>query len=185
MLHQRSEPPGADEAGSTVLGQHGDWKWTSGFDSIRSMKKIVAFILPVSPEGAGTKPPIAAAANGPSNGDTERERILADGGMKVEATVSDERAQRIVASMLEQTEEGDDESNLERLLEKEIPIAGPEAQDLFKRIVIGVERELIGRVYSECNHVKTRAAARLGIDRNTLHKKLRQHHLADDEISDS
>ena len=144
--------------------------------SVEPMKRIVAFIMPVSTEVGAAEPPDADAAEISASS----EQALADGAMRIEATVSDSRAQRIVATLLEQDDENADESTLDRLLEKEIHVAGPEAQDLFKRIVIGVERELICRVYSECNHVKTRAAARLGIDRNTLHKKLRQHHLAED-----
>jgi DNA-binding protein Fis len=100
--------------------------------------------------------------------------------MKLEAIVSDAQARRIVAALLDEPHGPDGESSLERLLQEELEIAGPDAHDLFKRIVVGVERELISRVYSECNGVKTRAAARLGIDRNTLHKKLRQYQLAED-----
>jgi DNA-binding protein Fis len=44
-----------------------------------------------------------------------------------------------------------------------------------------VERRLISQVYSACNRVKTKTAARLGIDRNTLHKKLRQYKLVRDD----
>jgi Nif-specific regulatory protein len=43
---------------------------------------------------------------------------------------------------------------------------------LDERIVGGVERELIEQVLSQCNGVRVTAARRLGINRNTLHKKL-------------
>lgn len=44
--------------------------------------------------------------------------------------------------------------------------------NLHARIVGSVERELIAQVMAVCNNVRVKAAARLGINRNTLHKKL-------------
>jgi len=43
---------------------------------------------------------------------------------------------------------------------------------LDERIVGGVERELIEQVLMMCDQVQVKAAERLGINRNTLHKKL-------------
>lgn len=43
---------------------------------------------------------------------------------------------------------------------------------LYQRLVGGVERELIEQVMQMCSNVQVKAAARLGINRNTLHKKL-------------
>ena len=43
---------------------------------------------------------------------------------------------------------------------------------LYDRLVGGVERELIEQVMQLCDNVQVKAAARLGINRNTLHKKL-------------
>jgi transcriptional regulator with PAS, ATPase and Fis domain len=43
---------------------------------------------------------------------------------------------------------------------------------LYSRLVRGVERELIEQVLQMCDHVLVKAAARLGINRNTLHKKV-------------
>ena len=48
---------------------------------------------------------------------------------------------------------------------------------LYSKIVDRVERELIAQVMKACNNVQTQAAAQLGINRNTLHKKLKQHRL--------
>ena len=50
--------------------------------------------------------------------------------------------------------------------------ARPHANDLHDRIVGQVERELIQQVLQSCERVQINAAARLGINRNTLHKKL-------------
>jgi len=52
-----------------------------------------------------------------------------------------------------------------------------EEEDLYSRIVDRVERELIAQVMKACDNVQTQAAAQLGINRNTLHKKLKQHRL--------
>jgi len=43
---------------------------------------------------------------------------------------------------------------------------------LYQRLVGGVERELIEQVLQLSDNVQVKAAARLGINRNTLHKKL-------------
>jgi len=43
---------------------------------------------------------------------------------------------------------------------------------LHERIVGAVERELIEQVLQECDQVQVKAALRLGINRNTLHKKI-------------
>jgi DNA-binding protein Fis len=43
---------------------------------------------------------------------------------------------------------------------------------LHDRLVGDIERELIGQVMCDCEQVQVKAAQRLGINRNTLHKKL-------------
>jgi len=63
------------------------------------------------------------------------------------------------------------------LVEQGITTAGPQAQDLHAAIVNRVERELIAQVMTACEGVQTKAATRLGINRNTLHKKLKQYGL--------
>ncbi len=56
--------------------------------------------------------------------------------------------------------------------------AGPHANDLHHRIVEQlVERELIQQVLASCDRVQIKAAAKLGINRNTLHKKLSEYRL--------
>ena len=44
--------------------------------------------------------------------------------------------------------------------------------NLYNRLIRGVERELLEQVLPLCDNVLVKAAARLGINRNTLHKKL-------------
>jgi transcriptional regulator with PAS, ATPase and Fis domain len=55
--------------------------------------------------------------------------------------------------------------------------SGPEDDNLHTKIVNRVERELIAQVMTVCNNVQTKAAAKLGINRNTLHKKLKEYDL--------
>lgn len=58
------------------------------------------------------------------------------------------------------------------LVRQGVMTAGPHANDLYDRIVGQVEKELIQQVLASCDRVQIKAAARLGINRNTLHKKL-------------
>ena len=55
----------------------------------------------------------------------------------------------------------------------------PEGLDLHPFLVDGVERALIEEVMRECGGTQVTAAKRLGINRNTLHKKWEQYKAAD------
>jgi DNA-binding NtrC family response regulator len=66
------------------------------------------------------------------------------------------------------------------LVRQGIHTAGSATNDLYDRIVGRVERELIQQVLQSCDRVQIKAAARLGINRNTLHKKLAEYRLDDD-----
>ncbi|HXG10077.1 MAG TPA: sigma-54 dependent transcriptional regulator [Gemmataceae bacterium] len=46
----------------------------------------------------------------------------------------------------------------------------PPGEKLYRRLISGLERELIRQVLEQCDNVQVKAAARLGINRNTLHK---------------
>jgi DNA-binding NtrC family response regulator len=65
------------------------------------------------------------------------------------------------------------------LVRQGIRAAGPNANNLYDRIVGQVERELIQQVLQTCDRVQIKAAARLGINRNTLHKKLSEYRIDD------
>jgi DNA-binding protein Fis len=65
----------------------------------------------------------------------------------------------------------------EELVVKGLETAGEAADDLHGRIVDRVEREVISQVMAKCDSVQIKAAARLGINRNTLHKKLKEYGL--------
>jgi DNA-binding NtrC family response regulator len=65
----------------------------------------------------------------------------------------------------------------EELVHAGLGDAGSDADDIHSRIVDRVEREVIAQVLRECAGVQIKAASRLGINRNTLHKKLKQYGL--------
>jgi two-component system, NtrC family, response regulator AtoC len=68
------------------------------------------------------------------------------------------------------------------LVRQGISTAGSTANDLYDRIVGQVERELIQQVLQSCDRVQIKAASRLGINRNTLHKKLSDYRLEDGDF---
>jgi len=59
----------------------------------------------------------------------------------------------------------------------------PAGKKLYHALVGGLERELIEQVLRQCDGVQIKAADRLGINRNTLHKKLEEF-AADDARAD-
>ena len=75
----------------------------------------------------------------------------------------------------------DFDSMAEELVHLGLAGADKEACDMHSRVVDRVEREVIAQVLAECDGVQIKAAARLGINRNTLHKKLKQYGLDDEE----
>lgn len=72
---------------------------------------------------------------------------------------------------------GDLDSLARDLVEQGMATAAPDDDTLFDRVVSRVERELISQMLAACNGVQLKAAARLGINRNTLRKKLQEHGL--------
>jgi DNA-binding NtrC family response regulator len=72
---------------------------------------------------------------------------------------------------------GDQAALCSELVRQGISAAGSNAHDLHDRIVGRVERELIQQVLHSCDRVQIKAAARLGINRNTLHKKLAEYRI--------
>ncbi|MSR54178.1 MAG: sigma-54-dependent Fis family transcriptional regulator [Gemmataceae bacterium] len=67
-----------------------------------------------------------------------------------------------------------------RLVEVGARTAPANGSKLYDYLVGGVERELIEQVMRQCDDVKVTAADRLGINRNTLHKKLEQYALSNE-----
>ena len=63
------------------------------------------------------------------------------------------------------------------LVQQGLTMAGPQEDNLHAKVVNRVERELIAQVMTSCENVQTKAATKLGINRNTLHKKLKEYGL--------
>jgi two-component system response regulator AtoC len=61
---------------------------------------------------------------------------------------------------------------IQQLVHTAIRTTSADDGSLYQRLVTGVERELIEQVMQASDHIQVKAAARLGINRNTLHKKL-------------
>ncbi|HND51694.1 MAG TPA: sigma-54 dependent transcriptional regulator [Pirellulaceae bacterium] len=55
--------------------------------------------------------------------------------------------------------------------------SGPDEDNLHAKIVNRVERELLAQVMLSCSNIQIKAAKKLGINRNTLHKKLKEYDL--------
>ena len=69
------------------------------------------------------------------------------------------------------------ETLVHEVVQQGITIAGAEETNLHEKIVNRVERELIVQVMQQSNSVQTKAATRLGINRNTLRSKLQDYNL--------
>jgi len=72
----------------------------------------------------------------------------------------------------------DDQSLIREFVYNRLSKAEDEAQDLHKQIVEPVEKELLEQILQNCNQTQTKAATRLGINRNTLYKKMVEYGLA-------
>ena len=75
--------------------------------------------------------------------------------------------------------DGDDFASLARMTVTRRLQDGIEDGRVYDTILAGVEREIIRQVLDACKGTQTRTAARLGINRNTLHKKIEEHGLSD------
>lgn len=71
----------------------------------------------------------------------------------------------------------DDETLIQEFVYNGIQKADSSAVDLHKRIVEPVEKELLRQVLDSCNQTQTKAAGKLGINRNTLYKKMKEYGL--------
>jgi DNA-binding NtrC family response regulator len=67
------------------------------------------------------------------------------------------------------------------LVQQGLAAAGAQEDNLHAKVVNRVERELIAQVMTSCDSVQTKAATKLGINRNTLHKKLKEYGLDGEE----
>lgn len=75
------------------------------------------------------------------------------------------------------TQKGSAEDLCTELVSHGIIDAGESPTNLHEKIISRVEKELIAQVLQSCQGVQTKAATRLGINRNTLHKKIEEYSL--------
>jgi DNA-binding NtrC family response regulator len=75
----------------------------------------------------------------------------------------------------------DMDSLVYEVVQQGLSTAPADETNLHEKIVNRVERELIVQVMESCNDVQTKAATRLGINRNTLRSKLQQYNLEERE----
>ena len=68
----------------------------------------------------------------------------------------------------------DEKSLVREFVYSRIMKADAKATDLHKQIVEPIEHELLVQIMESCNNTQTVAARRLGINRNTLYKKLKE-----------
>jgi DNA-binding NtrC family response regulator len=74
------------------------------------------------------------------------------------------------------------DSLTQEVVQQGIRAAESEKAELYSFVVNRVEKELISQVLNSCNNVQTKAATKLGINRNTLHKKLKDFGIEDTEV---
>jgi DNA-binding NtrC family response regulator len=115
----------------------------------------------------------------------ERAVILGTGTELVIEHLPPQLRGRVIPRPIRPRSTGDQASLCTELVRQGISSAGPNADDLHERIVGRVERELIQQVLQTCDRIQIKAAARLGINRNTLHKKLTEYRLDKADTSET
>jgi len=113
------------------------------------------------------------------------QNVEANACLSIEVRLSPSRAQLLVDLLLElereeQAGSGTDEL-IATMLRNQLKSSDHLAGELFDKVISHVEKIVIRHAYESCNRVQTRTAEHLGIDRNTLHKKLRRYSLLKDE----
>ncbi len=73
---------------------------------------------------------------------------------------------------------------LPHVVAKGLQQAEPAEQELYNQVMDPFEKELLGQILQRCHGVQTKAATLLGINRNTLHKKLKQFGLEPSDPAD-
>lgn len=155
------------------------------------MKRVIVQILPADTRSANQttdasnnpdSEPEVIPINGGSRSSVAKDRDDDTGGVRLEAVVSAERARTVVNTVLNVNELANVDS-FDRLVDLLIQreLANDESGQLFHRVMSSVEKALVEKAYVECGQVQTRTAERLGVNRNTIHKKLLKHELLDPE----
>jgi DNA-binding protein Fis len=107
--------------------------------------------------------------------------VEANACLSIEVRLSPARAQLLVDLLLELEREEQLGSGIEELiatlLRNQLKDSDHLTGELFDKVISNVEKVVIQHAYENCSRVQTRTAEHLGIDRNTLHKKLRRYNL--------
>jgi DNA-binding protein Fis len=163
-----------------------------GFRSVNGhMKRVIVQILPTDTRSTEhgvdssvelASEPAVISINAGSRSSVAKDREDDAGGVRLEAVVSAERARTVVDTLLnvnELTNINSFDRLVDLLIQREL--ANDESGQLFHRVMSSVEKALVEKAYVECGQVQTRTAERLGVNRNTIHKKLLKHELLDPE----
>ena len=134
-----------------------------------SMKRVILQILPAE------EPTPEVPVNG--NGAATRNGHD-DPGVRLEAVVSQECARIAVDTVLD-TEASNGSDSSDRIIDLLVQraLSSDESGQVFHRVISNVEKALLEHAFAECDHIQTRTADRLGVNRNTIHKKLLKHEL--------
>lgn len=154
------------------------------------MKRVIVQILPADVSSSASSQDASCHSHPmqeviPISGNSQRPDEPsqdADSGVRVEAVVSAERARTVVDTVLNVNELANVDSFnglIDLLIQREL--ANDDSGQLFHRVMSSVEKALIEKTFVECGQVQTRTAERLGVNRNTIHKKLLKHELLDPE----
>ena len=110
-------------------------------------------------------------------------RIL-DYGLSIKKYPTCYATHRVIDGVLDLKREHGVEASRVKAIRARIGVAQAPASstNLHERVVGQVENELIRHVMQLCDHVQIKAAARLGINRNTLHKKIQEMKLGEDGV---
>jgi Nif-specific regulatory protein len=109
----------------------------------------------------------------------ERLIVLADNGQLQAEHLRLDRPRVTLRSMRGSGGGNDVPSLIRALVRVGTSTAPPGDAKLYDYLVGGLERELIEQVIRQCDGVKVKAADRLGINRNTLHKKVEEYDAGD------
>lgn len=154
------------------------------------MKRVIVQILPADDRSSDQATDTSSENSVepeliPINGDSQEPSVKNrddDSGVRLEAVVSAERARTVVDTVLNVNELANVDS-FERMVDLLIQreLANNESDQLFHQVMSSVEKTLVEKAFVECGQVQTRTAERLGVNRNTIHKKLLKHELLDPE----
>ncbi len=109
----------------------------------------------------------------------ERALVLASGDV-IDVDELPQHVRGLAPVRIGRKAEDDLESLQADVVSRGIAEAGPDSNEVYNAVISRIERELLLQVLKQCQGVQTRTATRLGINRNTLHKKIEEHGLQDE-----